>query len=480
MRIECNGHSYRNLIESVSLLFYPVSSFEGDEGDGRGVVSTLKVEQNMAYAHTLLYDGPQSAEYECNEKVKEDGDYQVLIGKSVFLAWQRLCNITPPWGTLIGIRPAKVASRLLSEGYTDQEIINFFQDNYFTRQDKASVCIEAAKLEKNALGLLKPDMFSLYVSIPFCPSRCSYCSFVSHSIEKAKKLIDPYVDLLCRELALWGEAARGRSMRPLTIYFGGGTPTTLSGQQLLRIMNTIKDSFDLTSLQEYTVEAGRPDTITKEKLEAIKIGGAGRISINPQTMSDNTLAAIGRRHTSDDIRTAFKIARSVGFDTINADLIAGLPGEGIEDFSHTLKGILDLSPENITVHTLSIKKSAFLKENGGDLLSKQAAVTGEMVSLASEVLRKENYHPYYLYRQKNTAGNHENVGYAKDGHDGLYNIYTMGEHQSILAAGAGAVTKIVKMPENRIERFFEYKYPYEYINNFEKAENNIKQAMRLI
>ena len=322
------------------------------------------------------------------------------------------------------------------------------------------------------------NTFGLYVSIPFCPTRCSYCSFISQAASgyAVKKLIPPYIENLCDEIRHTAAITEQLGMKPDTVYFGGGTPTTFTAAQLARIMETLAASFDLSGVLEYTVEAGRPDTITEDKLLAIKAHGCTRISINPQTLNDNVLREIGRAHTTEQFYESFELARKTGFDSINTDVIAGLPTDTPESFARTIDGLIALSPGSITVHTLSIKRSARLNSDGGkqEIMKSPA---GEMVDRAAERLYESGYHPYYMYRQKNMVENLENIGWVKDGHESLYNIYIMEEVQPIIALGAAASTKLIDRRDGRLVRIFNYKYPLDYNNNFEtmlKRKNEIR------
>lgn len=479
MYLELNGHRETNLLQSLALLFFPVSTFENvreNAADGRSAVSTLCRTEHEITAKTELSDGEKRAASEESVKIGES-EFE-LIARSFYQAGERLTGLHPKWGTITGIRPAKLVNQLLQAGLSEEEAESEMLRRFLTKPEKTRLCVDVLREEAPALSNLRGNGVSLYVSIPFCPSRCAYCSFVSHSVEKAGKLVPAYLDLLCRELALLGEVVRECSLSISTIYVGGGTPTTLDAAQLDRLMNAIRLNFPLDGLLEYTVEAGRPDTVSAEKLAVIRENGADRVSINPQTLRDETLLTIGRRHTVKEFETAFGLARAAGFRVVNTDLIAGLPGEKAEDFRRTVEGILELSPENITVHTLSLKKSSALRSTGK--FREEAAEVEEMLSISSALLRESGYHPYYLYRQKNTLGNFENVGYGKEGLAGLYNIFIMGEYQTILAAGAGAVSKVVSKDKTRMDRVWNYKYPYEYIDNFPKTEENIKKTLQLL
>lgn len=373
----------------------------------------------------------------------------------------------PPWGILTGVRPAKLMTRLL-EKYGDERALAYFTDELKVSEKKAELALKVAKNEAPVIASSTEKSFSLYISIPFCPTRCSYCSFVSHSNEKAKKLIPGYVKLLCREIELTGKIVSSLGLKLESVYIGGGTPTALDAASLKTVTDSVRENFDLSSCREYTIESGRPDSITREKLEVIKNCGAGRISINPQTFNDSVLKEIGRRHSSQMTKDSMLLARDCGFDNINMDIIAGLPTDTLESFENTVDTVLSFAPENVTVHTLALKRSSSLvtedKERG------DGETANRMLILASEKLTAAGYQPYYMYRQSKCLGNLENVGWAKKGYECLYNVFMMEECHTVLAVGAGAVTKLKNPNSNEIERIFNYKYPYEYMNGFSEIE----------
>ncbi|SMC54614.1 coproporphyrinogen dehydrogenase HemZ [Papillibacter cinnamivorans] len=403
-------------------------------------------------------------------KLETDRLLQQTIKRSFFRAACRATGQTPPWGSLTGIRPAKIVTRIFDGGGDRAAAEGILREVYSVTADRRRLCIDAAEAGLKARRDLGEREISLYVGIPFCPTRCAYCSFVSHSTEKSFRLVEPYLAALEEEIRRAGELVRQGGYRVSTVYIGGGTPTTLSAEQLERLLGRLSDSFDLSGLREYTVEAGRPDTITEEKLRALKAGGADRISINPQTMDDRVLAAIGRNHSTKQTGDAFLLARKAGFEKINMDLIAGLPQDSTEGFRDSLTRVLDMRPENITVHTLSLKKGSRLMLEGGNLPS--AGEVEAMLDFASFRLRAAGFFPYYLYRQKFMSGNFENVGWTRPGFEGLYNIYIMEELQTILALGGGGTTKLVDPKSGRIERIFNPKYPYEYIAGIEAVLRN--------
>ena len=372
-------------------------------------------------------------------------------------------EIKNPWGILTGIRPAKIASKLLQEGKSDAEVITYFVNECETTEAKARLVLETAKYELPIRKTMDPDGISLYIGIPFCPTRCLYCSFVTCGTKQAAKLIPEYVECLKKEIAFAGKLTSKSGQHIETIYIGGGTPTTLSAQQLDSMLGQVYESFDLKRCKEFTVEAGRPDTVDKEKLMTLKKHKVDRISINPQTMNPDTLHLIGRAHTPDNIRNATLLARDCGFDCINMDVIAGLPGENLDMFCYTLEEVEKLSPENTTVHTMSIKRSSRLHEYLDDYSLTSGKEVEKMVDFASSYMKKQEKHPYYLYRQKNQLGNLENVAYSKEGYANLYNIYIMEELQTILSLGCGGVTKTVDRRLDKIERIFNVKEPQDYI-----------------
>ena len=382
----------------------------------------------------------------------------------------------PPWGILTGIRPSKNVIEMIKEGKTFEKAKNILKDEYFVDEKKANLAINVAKSENEILKDFDKNKISLYIGIPFCPSRCLYCSFISQSIGFSSRLVKPYLNALYKEIEETAHLIKGKEIE--TVYIGGGTPTTLSADELKELIKKLYSTFDLSKIKEFTVEAGRPDTITKEKLEVLKDLSVTRISINPQTMNDKTLKLIGRNHTADDIIEKFNLAREVGFNHINMDLIVGLPGETTKDFEYTLSEIEKLNPESITVHSLSVKRGSYLDEkySKGEITKNEHA--NKMIDLAVERMEKMGKIPYYMYRQKNTAGNLENVGFCSVGHECLYNIYIMQEIQSIISLGAGGSTKIVT--DKSIERVFNVKEVSEYINRIDEMIERKRKLIGMI
>ena len=409
-------------------------------------------------------------------------DYKQTKNDLKRLVYKVLCAYTGrtlPWGTLTGIRPTKIAMSLMDEGYDEAGMRAYFDREYKISEDKYKLCTLVAKNERQILKDIDYKKgYSLYVGIPFCPTICAYCSFSSYPLSAWKNRVDDYLDALFHEIdevAAQIKAA-GASIRPLTFYMGGGTPTSLNAGQMDRLLRKLFDTFELEQVGEKTIEAGRPDSITRDKLEVIHSYGISRISINPQTMNQKTLDAIGRRHTVEQVKEAFALARDCGFDNINMDLIAGLPGESKEDFAYTLSEIEQMMPESLTVHALAIKRAARVNQEKLYLQSASVEEVNDMINMAFACATRMGQEPYYLYRQKNIAGNLENVGYAKPGLAALYNILIMEEKQTIVALGAGASTKLVIRDENRIERIENVKSVKDYIERNDEMIARKKEA----
>ena len=461
------GHSFKYETEATLKLFFNTArfSFTSDiaEASGSDYVYTEVTEDNSVTVRVCL-DGEKKKKTVKLPLDAEKKDFEYTICRLLFGLLVSKTGITPPWGLLTGIRPVKKVIDLIRQGKSEEEIYSQLGERYLVAPKKLKLAYDTAVNQLPILDRIDSSAVSLYVSIPFCPTRCSYCSFVSHSMDSAIKLMPEYISALCRELEIVGRIVKETDTKIDTIYFGGGTPTSVSAEELRTIMEAVERNFDLDKVREYSVEAGRPDTITEEKLRVIKALGAGRISVNPQTLNDEVLKVIGRKHSGEDAVKAFELARKVGFDNINTDLIAGLPTESADSFRNTLGRIIALDPESITVHTLTIKRSASLFEKGSANSSNPA---DEMVDYSIPTLMSHCYLPYYMYRQKNTVDNLENVGYAKKGYESYYNIFIMDETQTILGAGCAASTKLV-YPDGKISRIHNYKFPYEYIRSFDK------------
>ncbi|MDQ5984058.1 MAG: Oxygen-independent coproporphyrinogen-III oxidase-like protein HemZ [Eubacteriales bacterium SKADARSKE-1] len=403
------------------------------------------------------------------EKVREnyESECERVLAVLLFNILCKATGILPPWGILTGVRPIKLMRKLLNE-LGAEKALNYFKEKLLVSDQKAKLSFNIANVQKKILDLSTPKSFSLYVSIPFCPTRCSYCSFVSQSVEKSNKLIPEYLMFLLKELEYTGMIIEKLGLKLETVYIGGGTPTTLNADELKILIEKIYSSFNMKTCREFTVEAGRPDTITREKLKVLKALKVTRLSINPQTLNDKTLEEIGRRHTANQAIEAFNMARECGFKNINMDLIVGLPGEVYNDFVFTLEKVCKLNPENITIHTLAIKRAASLMREENSLKNKQAEIVSNMLDFANTQLYQNNYFPYYLYRQSKMLGNFENIGWAKENFENYYNIHIMEETHSVISCGAGGVTKLKDPYSDYIERVYNFKFAYEYITRFDE------------
>lgn len=476
----CNiGHNFSYEMEKLIRLFLPfekITITDIEVEKDRLAVCKLYENQGNTFADVSVTLDGESAHFTQqveNTTVNFKKECQHELGRQLYNCLCELTKYKADWGILTGVRPAKLFSSYVKTGGSDYAC-DYFKNKFKVSESKISLCRETVVSEEKIISLSTDNSFSLYLSIPFCPTRCSYCSFVSHSVASASEIIPKYVELLCREIEITAQIAKELNLRLETVYIGGGTPTTLTPHQLDVVLKTVNCNFDTSHLREFTVEAGRPDTIDKDKLNIIKQNGATRISINPQTLNNSVLEAIGRRHTADDTLKAFALARSVGFNNINTDLIAGLPTDTLSSFENTLQGVIDLSPESVTVHALSMKRASLLTTRGEYEQIKQGAQAAEMVDYARGRLSAEGILPYYMYRQSKTVGNLENVGYARSGFEGLYNVYIMDETHTILACGASAVTKLKDSANGQIKRIFNYKYPYEYISGFDELMSRKK------
>lgn len=471
MRLYFSGHDCRYAAEQSLLMLFPGEKPEYPEGSPSGERCELRVSRGAKHTvcTALLVRSGAAFRGRAQAENPDPADEYALRGcenRLVKLAFYRAALASglpkPEWGSLSGVRPAKLMDAYLREGLSPRAAKGRFMREYFVSGSRAQLCLDAALAAQEAARSLDERDVCLYVGIPFCPTRCAYCSFVSQSVEKSMKLMEPFLDALLLDIRATAAETRRAGLRPVALYMGGGTPTTLSAAQLDRLCAALEREFDLSALREYTVEAGRPDTITAEKLRVLRAHGVVRVSVNPQTMSDSVLEAIGRRHTAQDIVDALALVRECGGFEVNMDLIAGLPTDTAGGFSRTLDAVLSLAPENVTVHTLSLKRGSGLTLAGRPL--PEAGEVRAMLDEAMERLAGSGYAPYYLYRQKNMAGGFENVGWTKPGSENLYNICIMEELCSILAMGAGGSTKLVADGGKRIKRFIAPKYPQEYIN----------------
>lgn len=384
-----------------------------------------------------------------------------------YKAGTALLGHEPPWGALTGVRPVKLPTRAMKRGMTPAQAKGELEREYRVSPLRAQLALDCAQASLAVDRTLAPNQVSLYLGIPFCPTRCAYCSFVSADVGRTLKLVEPYLEGMLAEVDAAARAMEQAGLRIRSLYMGGGTPTTLSADQMDRLLTRCRQVLPLADCTEYTVEAGRPDTITREKLEVLAKHGIGRISINPQTLEDPVLEAIGRKHLAADIRAAYALAREVGFACVNMDLIAGLSGDSFDGFCRSLQGVLDMGPENITVHTLALKKGSTLMEHGGALPGGDEVE--RMLDVSQKTLREAGYLPYYLYRQKYMSGSLENVGWAKPGFESLYNIVMMEELQTVISIGSGGVTKLVDPEAGRIVRLTNPKYPRDYLGALDKV-----------
>ena len=455
MKLTLIGHEDRYAVEQLQMALFP----EGTEGEA---ISTLhRGAVWLTATAKITIDGRTAT---ASRRIKAAEETVRLrrraLQQSYYLAATQLLPHVPAWGALAGVRPTKITTKHMLEGGTPKSADKLMKDVYYVTDDRRKLAVDCSVSTVDAAKLLEPDDLSLYVGIPFCPTRCTYCSFVSRTIGKKTELLEPYLGALLKEIEATGKllAESGRHLR--TIYIGGGTPTTLSTAQMAVLLDAIRDSFDLSRCIEFTVEGGRPDTLNEEKLRTIFEHGADRMSINPQTMEDHVLRACGRPHKAQDVIRAYGEAVSAGFKAINMDLIAGLPGDSVDGFRRSLDAVAALNPSNITVHTLALKKGADLFERRENLPT--AADVTEMVAYGEQVLRSLGYKPYYLYRQKYMSGSFENVGWSRDGLDCLYNIYMMEEVHTILSLGGGGMNK-VNFPDGSLRRFHNPKFPEQYI-----------------
>ena len=404
--------------------------------------------------------------------------YHVLqhaIKMAFYKAGKEILGIQPPWGALTGVRPVKLPTRSLKEGMTPEQAREKLMADYDVTPVRADLAMDCAKASLAVDNSLKADEVSIYVGIPFCPTRCSYCSFVSADVHKTLKLMTPYLEQGHAEIDATAAALKEAGLTVRSFYMGGGTPTTLTPAQMDAVLTRCESVLPLSRCTEYTVEAGRPDTITREKLELLRRHGIGRISINPQTLSDDVLQAIGRKHSANDIRKAYELAREIGFDCINMDLIAGLPRDTFDGFCRSLDGVLEMDPENVTVHTLALKKGSTLMEQGSEI--PDGGEVARMLEYSLKTLRNKNYLPYYLYRQKYMSGSLENVGWSKPGTESLYNIVMMEELHTVVSIGGGGGTKLVDAPNARILRLPNPKYPHDYLTMKEKVMDQKKEIV---
>ncbi len=476
MKVILKGHDYKYAVEQMLLTLFPEERpvYEGKE-ENQVTLSLNRGNIWLTATAVLRWKG-KLTRHACRARLSElngeslnDGRVcQRILKLAFYRAGVEALGKEPPWGAMTGVRPVKIPTKAMLAGATPAQARAALRRAYRVSPLRADLAMDCAKASLTVKKSLNPEDISVYVGIPFCPTRCAYCSFISADVKHSLKLIDPFVDALVREIEAAGAALKKEGLRVKSVYFGGGTPTTLSAQQLERVLTALETHVDLSHSVEYTVEAGRPDTITREKLQVLAKHKVDRLSVNPQTMEDNVLRAMGRAHTAQQIEEAYGLVRECGDFLVNMDLIAGLPADTTDGFQRTLDKVLSMDPENITVHTLALKRGSTLTTGGFANPLPDAVQVAEMLDYAWYRLDKAGYVPYYLYRQKFMSGSFENVGWCKPGCESVYNICMMEELQSILSLGGGGVTKLVDTEQGRIERHANPKYPHEYLDRIDQ------------
>ncbi len=489
MKLHISGNINEYYVQTLCMIFFPGERFSDkadadpetvspeltlsleENDEGVKVVAELSLDEKFAFCEKI---------YPLRDDITYDRLKKIAVGDAVLSVCSEVIGYRPSWGMLVGVRPSKVATEMLKSGVSKTKVKKSLVSDYFVIPKKAALATAVALNEAEFVEKADPKACSVYISIPFCPTRCAYCSFVSYTSKKLLSTIPDYLIALGKDIKKTFDTIKELGLNVKTIYIGGGTPTILDEVQLSWLLSVVEENIDVSTVEEYTLEAGRPDTITEEKMRVAASHGITRISVNPQTLNDDVLRIIGRSHTADDFLRAYDIARNSGIPTINTDVIAGLPGDKFASFAASYDKIISLRPENVTVHTFSVKKASDALKNFSHIYSVRGGDVGKCVDYSQIKAQHEGYQPYYMYRQKNTVGNYENVGFALDGKKGLYNIYMMEEIHSIFAAGAGAVSKFVdfehKNGEKRtIERFFNQKYPYEYLAE-DKSDEKLQAA----
>jgi len=472
MELTLIGHDDRYAVEQLQLSLFDLSQ------EGKAVCALHRGKTWLTAVTTITIDG-KTAKAARRLRFEEETVRlrRRILQQSYYLAAIQLLSEAPAWGALAGVRPTKLSTKELLAGGTPESAERLLENVYYVSPARAKMAVACSVSTAAAASLLQPKDISLYIGIPFCPTRCAYCSFVSRSIGKQTQLLEPYLEALLKEIAFTGKLLAESGKKVRTVYIGGGTPTTLSSAQLAQLLDALRDSFDLSRCLEFTVEGGRPDTLDAEKLRTIRRHGADRMSINPQSMEDSVLRACGRPHTGEDVVKAYRWAVDAGFEAINMDLIAGLPTDTYDGFCRSLDAVAALQPANITVHTLALKKDADLFQRRSDLSSTQAVA--DMVEYANTTLSTLSYEPYYLYRQKYMSGSFENVGWSRNDMDCLYNIYMMEELHTILSLGGGGMNK-VNLPDGTLQRFHNPKFPEQYIEMLDGVLENKKKLFSLL
>ena len=478
MKLQLIGHDERYVVEQSLMALFPgelpeYAPIAPEDTDWAVIALEQTAERGHVRveltwrgktARTCVAFTPEGTDFD------REGQRRYAIGRCFFLAAREVLGSAPPWGMLTGVRPDKPVTWALAAGKTALQALQMMEEEYFVSPDRAALAVETGGVALRAARDLGKQDIAVYVGIPFCPTRCAYCSFVSQSVERSFALVPPFVDALVEEIRSGGKMVRETGLRVRSFYMGGGTPTTLSAEQMDRVLTAFEEAFDRGHCDEITVEAGRPDTITAEKLAVLKAHGVTRVSVNPQTMEDHVLRAIGRRHTAADIEAAMELVAGYGFPHVNMDLIAGLPADTPEGFRRSLDRCLAFGTDNVTVHTLALKKGSRILLEGLPIPGPEDVAA--MLDYAAPALRKAGYSPYYLYRQKYMSGSFENTGWCRPGAECWYNVQIMSELCSILSFGAGGSTKMVEPGTNHIERVFNLKYPKEYTERPEKAAAN--------
>ena len=484
MRLNLNGKINSLYVQSLCMMFFRGEKFPEVEENPKGCISVdLSSSDEGIFARaTLEYEGEKAtAEHfePLNGTDTADRIGKIATGHAVLSACSQLTGYMPPWGLLTGIRPSVVADELLQNS-SAEHAVDILTKRYLVSKDKAELAVEVAKNEALILNKYGDNSCSIYISIPFCPTRCTYCSFISYATKKLFELMPAYVERIINDIKDTFEIIKKAGLRVATVYMGGGTPTTLCPEQLERILATVRDRLGGATLDEFTVEGGRPDTITEEKIAVLKKYGVDRISVNPQSLNDDVLVKIGRRHTVKDFFDAYKIVARFGIKSVNTDLIAGLDGDSLESFKSTINEIVDLNPNNITVHAFSVKKSAQILQDDQSVYNRDGDFATKSVEFAYKELKSKGYVPYYMYRQKNTISDLENVGYSKEGDFCIYNVLMMGDGHTVFGIGAGATTKLVKKSSGKAEilRIFSQKYPYEYLQDNQNIEAKVLEFLK--
>lgn len=472
MELTLIGHDDRYAVEQLQLSLFDLSD------EGKAVCTLHRGKTWLTAVTTITKDGKTARG---TRRLRGDRETVQLrrriLQQSYYLAAVQLLPVAPAWGALAGVRPTKLSTKELLRGGTPRSAEKLLEKVYYVSPARRKMAVACSVSTAAAVSLLQPEDISVYVGIPFCPTRCAYCSFVSRSIGKQTQLLESYLETLLKEIAFTGKLLAASGKRVRTVYIGGGTPTTLSSAQLARLLDSLYDAFDLSRCLEFTVEGGRPDTLDAVKLRTIRQHGADRMSINPQSMENAVLRACGRPHTSSDVVDAYHWAVDAGFDAINMDLIAGLPTDTYDGFCRSLDAVAALAPANITVHTLALKKDADLFQRRCDLSS--AEIVSDMIEYANSALSTLSYKPYYLYRQKYMSGSFENVGWSRNDMDCLYNIYMMEELHTILSLGGGGMNK-VNLPDGTLQRFHNPKFPEQYIEKLDSVLENKEKLFALL